>query len=297
MPDLPGPKSWNIGDVTVTRITETINEMEAHMLLEGARTSDIAALPWLKPHFVTPDHRLVLSIHALVIEAPGRRIVVDTCIGNDKERLWPNISGLDGPFLQSMRRAGFAPETVDTVLCTHLHVDHVGWNTMLVDGEWVPTFPNARYLVERGELAYWQRGQDVFDGNGWNVVQEQAFDDSVAPLLAAGLIDPVDADHRICPQVRLVPTPGHSPGHVSVHIASQGMEAYITGDLCHHPCQLAHTGWSLDLDFDKAMARSTRERFLAGVEGRDVLVIGTHWAGPSAGYVRRSADGWTLAIA
>jgi len=234
-----------------------------------------------------------MSIHALVIETPDRRIVVDTCLGNDKEgRRIPGWNNLRGPFLADLAAAGFPRESIDTVLCTHLHVDHVGWNTMLVEGangtrSWVPTFPQARYLMGRVEFAHWREHRERAD-------MAAVFADSVAPIHDAGLADLVETDHRVCDEVTLVPTLGHTPGHVSVRISSKGEEALITGDFMHHPCQIARPDWSSTADSDPAEARLTRERMLARLAGVPVLVIGTHFAGRTAGRVERDGDAFRL---
>jgi glyoxylase-like metal-dependent hydrolase (beta-lactamase superfamily II) len=142
--------SWKIGDVRVTRIVE-LEAPTSPRFLFGRSKADVLGVEWLKPHFVTEEGHMLLSIHALVVESEGRRIVVDTCLGNDKERNVPGWGNRSGPFLEDLAGAGFPRESVDAVMCTHLHVDHVGWNTMLVDGRWVPTFPNARYLFAKEE--------------------------------------------------------------------------------------------------------------------------------------------------
>jgi glyoxylase-like metal-dependent hydrolase (beta-lactamase superfamily II) len=236
-----------------------------------------------------------MSIHALVVETPDRRIIVDTCLGNDKEnRRIPTWNNLQGPFLADLAAAGFPRESIDTVLCTHLHVDHVGWNTMLVDGPngtrtWRPTFPRARYLMGRVEFAHWQGQHDRDD-------MAAVFADSVAPIHAAGLADLVETDHRICDEVSLVPTLGHTPGHASVHIQSEGEEALITGDFMHHPCQIARPHWSSLADSNPDEARRTRERMLGDLADRPVLIIGTHFAGVTAGHIVRDGATYRLAV-
>jgi glyoxylase-like metal-dependent hydrolase (beta-lactamase superfamily II) len=230
-----------------------------------------------------------MSIHALVVETPSRRIVVDTCLGNDKEnRRIPTWNRLQTSFLADLAAAGYARETIDTVICTHLHVDHVGWNTMLVEGRWVPTFPKARYLMGRIEFAHWTSQHERED-------MSAVLADSVTPVWEAGLVDLVETDHRICDEVNLVPTPGHTPGHVGVRIASLGEEALITGDFMHHPCQIAHPEWSSTADSDPVEARLTRERSLTHLGNTPVLVIGTHFAGRTAGHVVRDGGAYRLA--
>jgi glyoxylase-like metal-dependent hydrolase (beta-lactamase superfamily II) len=270
---------WRIGRVTVTKIVELEVTGGSRFLLPQATYDEIRPIAWLCPDFADERGRLKMSIHALVVETPDRRIIVDTCLGNDKEnRRIPNWNRLRTSFLADLRTAGYARETIDTVVCTHLHVDHVGWNTMLVDGSWVPTFPNARYLMGRVEYQHWTAQHEREDMNA-------VLADSVMPVWDAGLVDFVESDHRICDEISLVPTPGHTPGHVSLRIASDGEEALITGDFMHHPCQIARPDWSSTADTDPDQAHSTREAILTRLADTPVLVIGTHFAGRTAGHI------------
>ena len=168
---------------------------------------------------------------------------------------------------------------MNAVICTHMHVDHVGWNTMLVDGKFVPPFPNARYLLGRVEFEHWSAEGDA--------EQQAILADSVQPILDAGLAEFVGLDYVVSPNVRLIPTTGHPPGHVSVLIESDGETAVITGDMSHHPCQMAHPDWSPSFDSDKKAAAVTRARMFAEWADASHLVIGTHYAEPTAGRVRR----------
>ncbi|MFP6816955.1 MAG: MBL fold metallo-hydrolase [Pseudomonadales bacterium] len=275
---------WQIGDVKVTRVVEMEVTGGSRFILPDATRDACLPMEWLKPHFIDDAGNLVMSIHALVIDTGDRRVVVDTCIGNDKQRSIPNWTNLQTSFLADLTGAGYPRESIDTVLCTHLHVDHVGWNTMLVDGEWVPTFPNARYLVADKEFQYWDSAEA-------DQLNEGIMGDSVRPIADAGLMDLVDWEHKLCEEIWLEPTPGHTPGHVSVHIRSAGAEALITGDCIHHPCQMTRTDWCSSADYDMDEGRQTRERLLATYVDSDILVIGTHFATPTAGYIRRLEDG------
>ncbi len=280
---------WQIGKVKITRIIEMEVPGGTRFLLPDALRDVVQPISWLQPHFADAEGNLIMSIHALVIETPERKIVVDTCIGNDKDRTIPTWNHLQLPFLEDLQAAGYPREDIDTVLCTHLHVDHVGWNTMLVDGAWVPTFPNARYLMGQTEYEYWDE-HDEPDPYG------DIMGDSVKPVFEAGLVDLVADTHRICDEVQLVPTPGHTKGHVSVHISSEGKEAIITGDCIHHPCQMARLHWSSSADYDKQMAIDTRRELLEKYVDTDVLIIGTHFATPTAGYVKRDGDAYKLEV-
>jgi len=274
--------SWKIGAVTVTRIVEIdlpVPYSAARPFLAEATPEALRQIPWLYPNYVTEDGHLRLSIHALLVEAPGVRLVVDTCIGNDRPRNLIGGQALATDFLARFTEAGWTREGVDAVVCTHLHVDHVGWNTMLEDGKWVPTFPKARYLIGRQEYAHWSAEGDAD--------QQTILADSIQPVFDAGLVDLVEMDHRISPELRLVPTPGHTPGHVSVAIESEGQRALITGDMVHHPCQLAHPEWSPPFDSDPQASAVMRLGVFSELADQPVLVIGTHFAAPTAGHVKR----------
>lgn len=279
---------WRIGEVTVTKIVEMEVAGGTRFILPQADREAVLPYQWMRPHFMTEEGRLIMSIHALVIETPQRRIIVDTCLGNDKQgRDVPGWNGLQTDFLERLAAAGYPRESIDTVMCTHLHVDHVGWNTMLVDGRWLPTFPQARYLMGRTEFDYWSDRHH-------HVEASPLYADSIGPVFEAGLVDLVDTDSRICAEVRLVPTTGHTPGHVSVRIDSGGESALITGDFVHHPCQLARPDWAASVDYDQAQSTATRRRMFDELAGTPVLVIGTHFAGATAGHIVRDGDAWRL---
>jgi glyoxylase-like metal-dependent hydrolase (beta-lactamase superfamily II) len=281
--------SWRIGDVRITRVVEIEAAGGSRFILPDATPEAVLPHRWLHPHFIDDRGRLRMSVHALVVDTPTRRILVDTCIGNDKERTIPAWSRLHGPFLDDLATAGCPAESIDVVLCTHLHVDHVGWNTTLVGDRWMPTFPRARYLIGRTELEYWgSRRED--DDHG------RAYVDSVQPVLDAGLVDLVGVDHRVCDEVDLIPTLGHTPGHVSVRIVSRGEEALITGDFLHHPCQMARPDWCSTPDYDRERAIHTRRDVLTRLAGTRTLLIGTHFATPAAGRVERDRDAFRLAV-
>ena len=276
--------SWQVGDVKITRVVELTTASLGRHILPMATPEALAAESWLRP-FLDAEGALVLSVHSLVVESQGERIMIDTCIGNDKPRSYRRWNGMHTSFLEDLANAGFPADSIDTVLSTHLHVDHVGWNTMLVDGAWVPTFARARYLFAEQEWEYWRDEPQEFG---------PVVEDSVQPIFDAGLADLVGQDHRVTDEVWLEPTPGHTPGHVSVHIASAGEEAVITGDMIHHPCQISHPDWSSNVDWDASRSAGTREQFLSRYADRPVLVIGTHFATPTAGRIVR--DGATYRL-
>ena len=269
---------WTVGKVKITRIVELETVGSTRFILPAATNDAIQKLPWLIPHFATEEGRLKMSIHSLVVETPTRRIVVDTGLGNDKQgrgvAAWNNRNT---PFLETMIAAGFPPESIDTVLCTHLHVDHVGWNTKLVGGKWVPTFPKARYVFGRTEYEHWRDHSTAPD-------KQAVFNDSVKPIVDADRADLIPGDHRLGDEISMIPTPGHSAGHMSVLIRSDGEQGLLAGDVAHHPCQMAHLDWSSTADFDQKQAAVTRAALFARFADTPTLVIGGHF---NAGHIRR----------
>ncbi|HVB87101.1 MAG TPA: MBL fold metallo-hydrolase [Candidatus Dormibacteraeota bacterium] len=278
-------RRWQIGDVKVTSIMESAEPISWSPQYPEDTADHYKKYNWLVPRFVTPEGRIILAVQAFVLEAAGRRIVVDTCVGNDKSREIPHCTGLQTAFLEDMTTAGFPPETIDTVFCTHLHFDHVGWNTLLVDGRWAPTFPSARYLFARREWEYCQL-----------LLKEKTADvrhllDSVQPIFDAGLADLVDTNHRLSDELWLEPTHGHTPGHVSLHISSRGQDAIVTGDVFHNPIQIAEPEIASMFCVDKEMSRKTRRELLSKYGNRVARLIAIHFNDP-VGWIDREADHW-----
>jgi glyoxylase-like metal-dependent hydrolase (beta-lactamase superfamily II) len=278
---------WTVGDVTITRVEESVAAVPPQGLLPGATPDGLDRhRHWLAPHFLDGDDNLVLSIHGLVVEADGLRILVDTCIGNRAVPGYDMLGKGDSPFLRNLAAAGHPPDAIDIVVCTHLHFDHVGWNTKLEDGRWVPTFPNARYIMGRTEWEHWDGGAES--------AYAVTLDTAVRPLVESGQAELVEVDHRLSESVWLEATPGHTPGHVAVRVSSGGHEALITGDLSHHPVQWAEPDWAAAPDTDPAQSAATRRRLIAEHADRDTLVVGTHYAPPTAGRLVRYAGGVTF---
>jgi len=273
--------NWQIGDVKITRILESEVTGGTRGILPELTPENLLPHDWLRPHFIDDKGQVIWSIQALVVETPTVTIIVDTCIGNDKERGGGAFHMLDGRFLADLEAAGYNRESIDVVLCTHLHVDHVGWNTIKIDGEWLPTFPNARYLIGREEYES-VKGQELMI---------EYLIDSVRPIFDHGLVDLVDSDHIICDEVRLVSTPGHTKGHVSVAIKSAGQEAFITGDIMHSPSQIINPNWGCTLDYDKGTATKTRAEFVDKFTDKPVLILGTHFPTPVAGRILKTEKG------
>lgn len=279
---------WTVGDVTITRVEERIVAVPAQSLLPAVTPDLIASVgSWLAPYF-EDDGRIRLSNHAFVVETPETTIVVDTCVGHGRERPLPG----DSEFAERLGLAlAGGLDSVDVVVCTHMHFDHVGWNTVEIDGKLTPTFANARYLFGRIEL------DALAEDDHYDIGSV-----SVAPIIAAGQADIVEADHRIDRWVSLTPTPGHTPGHVSVAIDGgdadqQGLRAFITGDAFHSPLQIARPEVSATpFDHDSQAAIRTRNELLAQLAGSQTLVLGTHFAPPTAGVIESTDTGCVFGI-
>ena len=274
---------WKIGNVKVTRVVESEALWPATRLLPDATPEQLAKdADWLA-RFIDDKGNIKLSVHALLLESQGKKIIVDTCIGNDKERsMFPEWSHQNLPFLDRLASAGCPHDKIDHVVCTHLHVDHVGWNTMLDKGKWVPTFQNARYVLGGTEWDFHKTQEDV--------LFKEPVEDSIKPIISDGMADLVDAEHRVTDEVWLESTPGHTPGHVSVRISSGGENAIITGDMMHHPVQCKYPEWDDHFDSDPPLAKKTRRAFCERYADTGTLVMGTHFATPTVGKIVKHGD-------
>ncbi|HKD24047.1 MAG TPA: MBL fold metallo-hydrolase [Rhizomicrobium sp.] len=285
-------KKWQIGDVEIVRIVEVNAHEDPFTMLSEDLTPEIAKQHrWLMPHFATPEGRMKISFQAFALRSGKERVMIDTCIGNDREREYPIFTNMQTSFLEDLKTAGYPRESITKVLCTHLHFDHVGWNTMKVNGRFVPTFPHARYLFGRKEYDHWQMLKRT---GGYHDFSHLV--DSVDPITDADLADFIEPSTNITDEVSLVPTPGHTPGHVSVMIKSRGAEAIITGDMMHHPIQFAESDRTGNFDMDKEQGVKTRKEMFKRLEDRDILVIGSHFCNPSSGYVVRDKNNWRLKV-
>ena len=277
-------KSWQVGDVTVTRIVELWDFQDnINMTMPEATAEEVVAMEWLHPHYATPDGKQRMNFQGFVVQAPGRTIVVDSCIGAGRQRDFDVFCDLPEGFLEDLESLGITREEVDTVMCTHLHFDHVGWNTYKDSdtGEFKPTFPNARYLFGKTEYEAWQN-TIRHDGHHTDTHLVECVD----PIVALGMADFIEPNHIIADGIYCEPSHGHTPGHVHVRISSKGEEAVITGDLMHHPMQCAMPHRAATFDMDKEAGRATRMGFVNKYSDSGVLVIGAHFAEPTAGHIR-----------
>ncbi|MBE1534840.1 MBL fold metallo-hydrolase [Actinomadura algeriensis] len=286
-----------LGDVTVTRVVEYYGSVEMSpdvFFPEAPERAWREHGSWLEPDFVDPASNVCVSaIQTWVLRSEGRTILVDTGVGNHKDRPYaPVWSRRDTDFLGGLQRAGVRPEDVDLVVNTHLHVDHVGWNTRLDDRAWVPTFPNATYLVPRRDFDFWnpENGHASVLGRG----NQNVFEDSVAPVHEAGQVRLWDGSHVIDRNLRLELAPGHTPGSSVLALESGTDRALFVGDLLHSPLQFVEADVNSCFCEDPAEARATRRRLFGRADETGALVLPAHLGGHGAAEVARDGDGFAI---
>jgi glyoxylase-like metal-dependent hydrolase (beta-lactamase superfamily II) len=277
-----------IGSITITPLFEANGDTVIQDCIEQATPDAANQIAWLKPHYVYADGKLKAQLQSFLIQTKDQNIVVDTGIGNGRERPgMPTWQNLNTDYLERLSKV-FDPKNVDYVICTHFHSDHVGWNTTLVDGKWLPTFPNAQYIFSEDEYNYWK------DKPAKEWPDDLAgFEESVRPIYEAGIAKLVPANYRLSGEISFIATPGHTPGHFSVLIESDGQSAVIGGDVIHHPCQMAHPEWGVP-ETDGAAAAESRKRLLERFAGTDTLFIGSHFAEPIGGRIVADGSGFKL---
>ncbi|HUB43449.1 MAG TPA: MBL fold metallo-hydrolase, partial [Acetobacteraceae bacterium] len=241
---------------------------------------------WLAPGALDAQDMLVLCFQSYIVQTPRHTILVDSCIGNDKDRparpLWHQKK--DDAWMRGLAALGLTVNDVDIVMCTHLHVDHIGWNTRLENGRWVPTFPKARYLFSKTELDYWLAENDK--------VGLPQIADSVVPIVEAKACDIIKSDHAVDDLVSLLPTPGHTIDHYAVKLGRGGKDAVITGDLIHSPLQAKYPELWMRVDYDAKQGAATRRKFLETYCDTSTLCCFAHFPSPSRGYIKRWGDGF-----
>jgi glyoxylase-like metal-dependent hydrolase (beta-lactamase superfamily II) len=273
---------FSLGQVIIERVVESVcRDFHPLSFFPETTAEDWAQHKrWMEPHALDPESgNLVLTIQAFLVRTRHHIILVDTCVGDHKyrpERPFWHMQAFN-TFLPRLAAAGVRPDDVDYVMCTHLHGDHIGWNTQLRDGRWVPTFPNAKYIFAEKELKYWEQ---LHRKN-----PQPQFVDSVLPVMEARQAQLVNTDFALDDQVRLEPTPGHTNDHVSIRLASKGLEAVITGDCIHSPVQCLSPEWVMRADVDPNLAKTTRRRFLESCTDTGMTVCATHFPEPSIGRV------------
>ena len=282
------PTGIEIGGVTIHRIVE--QEVPLFEALQFFPTLTKELLDenrhWLQPRFIDAQDRLMLCIQSYIVKTPHHTIMIDSCVGNHKPRptrsFW-NMMNSDR-YEKNLAAAGFGVDDIDFVMCTHLHTDHVGWNTRLENGRWVPTFPKARYVFSDRELAYWtKRQQDDPDTCPW-------ITDSVLPIMAVGRADIVKSAHAFNDLMTLIPTPGHTIDHYSVHVGKPGADAVITGDMIHSPLQARYPELGMMSDYDSAQGGRSRRELFGRFCDTSTLMCTAHFPSPSTARVVRHQD-------
>jgi glyoxylase-like metal-dependent hydrolase (beta-lactamase superfamily II) len=274
---------WKVGSATITSVVESQDDIPPAFLLPDATEAMVQRHPWLVPDWADADGNIGIRIQAFVVEIDGTTVLVDPCVGNHKARWLPMWNMLDTPFLDRLAGAGVVPAGVGLVVHTHLHADHVGWDTHIDGDTWVPTFTNARHLYTEAELEHVRTfllpGEDVYG-------------DSIGPIFDAGLADVIEPDADLGHGLRLEPTPGHTPGHTSLWVESDGDVALLLGDFMHSPLQFAEPHLAEIADADADLARETRARMLRGLARSGALVLGAHFPSRPAGRVVADGDAY-----
>jgi glyoxylase-like metal-dependent hydrolase (beta-lactamase superfamily II) len=281
---------FSVGDLTIHRVVEQESPYVPALDLLPGLTPEVLAQnrDWMrKAGALDAEDKLVLCFQSYILRTPHHTILIDSCIGNDKPRpgrpKW-NLK-TDDTYMRAFKATGVSVEDIDFVMCSHLHTDHVGWNTKLENGRWVPTFPNARYVFGKAEFDYWtaQHAKTAIP----------AFNDSVLPVVEARRADIVNDDFAIGDHLRILPTPGHTPGHVAFAAGRGKDDAVFAGDVMHSPLQARYPELSPQFDVDGALAATTRRNFLERYCDTDTLCCTIHFPSPSAGKIRRSGNGFS----
>ncbi len=292
-------QTQRLGRISVDKVLEMESGLPLPMMFPDVTSADLARMSaWYADSDIgdSPETSLgTLSMHSFVLRLDGLNVLVDGCCGNHKNRSVPNVHQLNTPWLANLAAVGLKPEDIHMVMCTHLHFDHVGWNTRLENGRWVPTFPNARYVFARQDYEHWSTQEH-------EAPHREAFDDSVLPVVAAGQADILDISGNVAVAqevgegIWLEPAFGHSPGSCLVRARAGGEEALFWGDVIHHPVQLVRPDLPLVFDHDPQAAVSVRHRVLAQAAGSDVTCFPAHFRGSSAGHVHREGDAFRFAF-
>jgi glyoxylase-like metal-dependent hydrolase (beta-lactamase superfamily II) len=282
-----------IGNATIEKVEEICGAgfKPARMFPKFDQEAFDAQKGWMVPNHVEPgSDRLVGSVHTWVVKTGKHTILIDTCLGNHKDRHNPGWNKLNTPFLERLQACGCHPDSVDFVMCTHLHVDHVGWNTRLENGRWVPTFMNAKYLFAKREYAHWETEHKTkgLETNGGS------FDDSVLPVVDAGKAVMIDSDHQPDPLLTIKDYPGHTPGSIAINLKDGGRQACFSGDIMHHPIQVYHPDWSSQFCSDQDLSAKSRRKLLEDCSESGALLCPAHFPGANAGFITPQGNAFRI---
>lgn len=287
-------KTLQLGQFSIDTVVETAGPFApVDFVLPGV---DLARLEqhsdWLMPRFLNAQRQLMMSFHSYVLRTPRHNILIDTCVGNDKERpLRQGWHHQQSNYLQSLAILGLKPEDIDFVCCTHLHADHVGWNTQLREGQWVPTFPKAQYVFSDTEYRHWETEHRQALAQGRPAPNHGSFGDSVLPVVDAGQALMVEGGHDFEAGVRLEPAHGHTPGSCVLHARSAGEHAVFTGDIMHTPVQLIDLSWSSRFCHDPVQAQQVRQTLAEQLADTSSWMMAAHFPDPVAGRIVSHAQG------
>jgi glyoxylase-like metal-dependent hydrolase (beta-lactamase superfamily II) len=288
---MPGP--IKVGDVIIHQIVEQEGPFFDILPFFTALTNELLEQNrvWMQPKYLSPEDKVVLCVQSYLVQTPQHNILIDTCVGNHKPRparpFW-NMMNSDR-YERGLGSIGVGVAEIDFVMCTHLHVDHVGWNTRLENGRWVPTFSKARYVFADRELAHWtERNKADPAACPW-------ITDSVLPIVAANRVDIVKSSHAFSDLVALIPTPGHTIDHYSVQIGKSGADAIITGDMIHSPLQARYPEISQMSDFDPKQSAVSRRELFERICDTPTRICTAHFASPSRGRIVRWRDAFDFA--
>ncbi|MEA2777418.1 MAG: hypothetical protein QOF90_2824 [Acetobacteraceae bacterium] len=283
--------TFAVGDLTIHRVIESEAPLFDPLTFFPTLTQQLLEqnLSWLKPDYVDPvSGNLVLCIQSYIVRTPHHNILIDSCVGNHKDRpaypFWNKMTS--NRYEKNLAATGLTVDDIDFVMCTHMHVDHVGWNTRLENGRWVPTFPKAKYVFADRELAFWTEKERTDPG------QQPWIVDSVLPIIQANRQEVVSSHHQLSDIVRLVPTPGHTVDHYSVHVGKTGADAVIAGDMVHSPLQARYPDLGMRADYDRAQGGESRRALFSKLCDTSTLLCTGHFPSPSTGRLTRWGDGF-----
>ncbi len=289
-------ESWELGAIRITRIEELSGPLFDPKVFFPDYDADVFEKhrDWLCPDHVHENGNIMASMHSWLIETPHHKILVDACIGNDKDRQpYRNWHQMQSPYLSNLLATGVSPSDIDYVMCTHMHVDHVGWNTRLVDGNWVPTFPNAKYVFSETEYAFWKEERTKEKSEDFEKVADKVFDDSILPIL--DLAQMIEGETELIEdQLRILPAPGHTPGSIAILLSASSKQAMFTGDITHHPIQVIKPTWNSAFCELPVEARATRRSVLEHCEKHESLMMPAHFNDGYAGYVRSDDNSFSF---
>ncbi len=279
-------KTQYIGESSVTKIEEYIDTLDPNFVFKNFSSSIIDDnKKWLFPNYIDKNSLLLyFSFHSFLIETPKHRILIDTCIGNNKIRPLPNWNMRDGKFLKNFEKFNLDRNDIDYVMCTHLHADHVGWNTMLSNGKWVPTFPKAKYIFSKKDYDFFNNVKEGEQGY-------LSMIDSVRPIVDHGQATLVDDNYTIDNYIDLIPTPGHTPGHICIKLNSKEKNGIFTGDLIHHPILISEPSIETNFCYDPKLAVMARKKFIDKNIDTNTIIFPAHFSGSTAGYIKSSTYG------